>query len=156
MILKLAGISVVVLECALLVHAAPQDAQRQTLDVSDQCSIALDGAKKECWVTLDGDGTQPKAHSSGKEWDFWFDVSGKTRVLHPLNRVAFAKVGATEVGKAGCEAAIYKRGPFPVGKLSSGSHICVHTGDGRYAEITIESEPDSKGQNLRFAYVLWN
>jgi hypothetical protein len=154
--LKLSGSFGVLFTGALLVHAAAGDVQRGTLDVYDQCSVALDGGKKQCYLTVDGDGTEPRVHSSGREWDFWFEVSGKIRSLDPLNRAAFAKAGRAEIGKTGCQSAMYKRGPLRVDTLPPGSHVCIRTVGGRYAEIILESAPNSQDQPLRFTYVLWD
>jgi hypothetical protein len=139
----------------LLAKGAPDVAQRGVLKVNDQCSVALDGGKVECIVTLDGDGSEPKQHPGGKNWDFWFEESGKTLFLNSQNKTRFANAGTTEAGKAGCQAAEYRRGRFRIDKLPSGSHVCVLTGHRRYAELTLERTSKPARGPLPVAYVLW-
>ena len=121
------------------------------------CSVALDGSKVDCIVTVDGDGTEP-THPGGKNWDFWFEASGKALFLNPQNRTMFANSGASEAGKAGCKAAVYKRGRLRIDTLPSGSHVCVLTGHRRYAELTLELEGTTRPQSgpLQVNYILWN
>jgi hypothetical protein len=139
----------------LLSEATPEAAQRGVLKVNDQCSVALDGGRVECLVTLDGDGTEPKVHPGGKEWDFWFEESGKALFLNPQNRTKFANAGTTEAGKAGCQTAVYKGGRFRIDRLPAGSHVCVLTGHRRYAELTLDSTSMPASGPLPVAYFLW-
>lgn len=92
---------------ALTVYGAPETAESGTLQVNDQCSVALAVGKVLCTVTLDGDGTEPKTHPSGKDWDLWFEVSGKALYINPQNRTAFSDVVMHEPGKLGCQTATY-------------------------------------------------
>jgi hypothetical protein len=140
---------------ALLTAAAPEAEQTGVLKMFDQCSVVLNGGYVECLVTLDGDGTEPKEHPGGKKWDFWFEESGKAIFLNSQNRTMFANAGATEPGKAGCQAAVYKRGRFRIDKLPTGSHVCVLTGRRQYAELTLESTSKPARVPLPIAYVLW-
>ena len=141
---------------ALLTEGAPDAVQRGVLKVFDQCSVALDGGRVECVVTLDGDGTEPKQHPGGKKWDFWFEESGNALFLTSQNRTMFANAGTAEAGKAGCESAAYKRGRFRIDKLPSGSHVCVLTGHRRHAELMLEStSKPCEGPPLPIAYVFW-
>ena len=102
-----------------------------------------------------GDGTEPKQHPDGKNWDFWFEESGKALFLNSQNRTMFANAGTTEAGKPGCRAAEYKRGRFRIDKLPSGAHVCVVTGHRRYAELMLESTRKLASGPLLVSYVLW-
>lgn len=118
--------------------------------------MALDGGKIECAAILDGDGSEPLQHLRGKEWDFWFEASGKIRWLHPQNHTMFAKAETTEPGKVGCQATTYSRRAFRIDALPSGSHVCVLTGQGRYAELTIlDTVANSSNKPSQLTYVLW-
>ena len=139
----------------LTLYGAHEAAQGKDLRLPDHCSATLAGGQVACVVTLDGDGTEPKQHPDGKEWDFWFEVSGRTRSLNPQNRAMFANVGTTVAGKAGCQGASYKRGRFRLDTLPPGSHVCVLTGQGQHAELTFEGTTNSPSEPLSFTYVLW-
>lgn len=146
------------LTCLALVvglNAVPEAGQRGTVKVHDHCSVALDRAKVACIVTLDGDGTEPKQHPGGKEWDFWFEASGKIRSLNPQNQTMFANAGTTELGKVGCRAAAYKRGRLRIDTLPPASHVCVRSGQGRYAELTLGNSTNSPDEPLPLTYILW-
>jgi hypothetical protein len=106
--------------------------------------VALEGGKIECVVTLDGDGREPKQHPGGKEWDFWFEEVGRVRFLHSQNRTKFALAG-----RAGCEAATYKLNRVRIDGWPLGSHVCVLTALGRYAELTF-----ANATSFSFQYVL--
>ena len=121
----------------------------------DHCFAALDGGKVECVVTVDGDGTEPSQHPSGNDWDFWFEASARAIFLIPQNRTMFAKAGAAEVTKGGCEAALYKRDRCRIDILPPGSHVCVLTGRGRYAELTLENIAKGSHGPVLVAYTLW-
>jgi hypothetical protein len=126
-----------------------------TLELHNQCAAALGSGKVECVVTLDGDGSEPKQHPSGKEWDLWLNMIGKSRFLVPQNGARFAVVGVSEIGKAACQAADYKRGRLRLDLLFVGARVCVLTGHGRYADLTVESSGRTKMDSSRFSYVLW-
>jgi hypothetical protein len=149
------------LSALLLCHAA-QAEQRKTLTMNDQCSVALKGGKIECMVILDSDGTEPKPHPTGKEWDFWFEQIGKLRTLVPQNGTRFAKPAPVEFGKAGCQASAFKSGRLRVDQLPAGSHICVRSASGNYAELILNAElirdasPRASNDELRFSYILWD
>jgi hypothetical protein len=129
--------------------------QRGKLSVPDHCSVALDTGKVECALTFDGDGTEPLQHPRGKGWDFWYEASGKARLLRPQNRTIFASAPATTIEKAGCQTAPYKRGPLRIDRLPVGSQVCVRDRLGRYAELTMEKPANSAIEPLKLASVLW-
>jgi hypothetical protein len=113
-------------------------------------------------VVLDGDGTEPKAHPAGREWDFWFETAGKIRELVAQNRTMFAKATALEVGRLGCKASAYKSNRVRVDQLPAGSHVCVRTSSGHYAELLLNADllrdtgPGASSDDLRFSYILWD
>lgn len=123
--------------------------------VHDHCSVALDGGKVECVVTLDGDRTEPKQHPGGKGWDFWFEVSGKALFLHSQNRTLFANAGTADNGKSSCQAAAYKRDRFRIDTLPPGFHVCILTGQRRYAALTLVSTAKPQSEPLQLTYILW-
>jgi hypothetical protein len=140
---------------ALLLYGAPAAEHRGLLKVYDYCSVSLERGEVVCIVILDGDGTEPKQHPGGKDFDFWFEASGKVRSLHPQNRTMFANAGTTQAGRAGCQAGAYKSGGLRIDTLPLGSHLCVLTGHGRYAELTLESTANSPDEPLQVIYILW-
>jgi hypothetical protein len=142
----------VLLLVATAIHATCAAEQTGTLQVHDQCSVALDSAKVECIVTLDGDSDDPKEHPTGRTWDFWLEVKGKTLFLNPQNKARFARIG-TRTGKAGCQQTAYKGGRFQI-DTSTISRICVLTGRRRYAELKLELGGAS-GTSLKLEYILW-
>jgi len=142
----------VLLLIAATIHTTYATAQTGTLQMNDQCSVALESAKVECIVTLDGNSDDPKEHPTGKTWDFWLEVRGKTLFLNPQNKARFARVG-TGTGKAGCQQTAYKGGRFQI-DTSTISRVCVLTGRHRYAELKLE-KTGASGTSLKFEYTLW-
>ena len=131
------------------------------LSVGDYCSVALDSGEVDCVVMLDGDG-EPKQHPTGRKWHFWFEEVGKMRTLVPQNGTRFAKPAPVEFGKAGCQAATFKSGRLRVDQLPAGSHVCVQTRSGRYAELILNvprvqvGRRGSSPNDLQISYIFFD
>ena len=139
---------------AVPLNAVPEAGQRVTLKVHDHCSVALNRGKVACVVILDGDGTEPKQHPGGNEWDFWFEVSGKMRYLNPQNQTMFANAGTSEVRKVGCQKAAYKPGRLRIDTLPAGFHVCARSGQGQYG-LTLGNGTNLPDEPLSLTYILW-
>jgi hypothetical protein len=146
----------------MLICPAARSEQSKSLTLTERCSVALNGGKVVCMVTLDGDGTERKSHPTGKEWDFWFEEAGKTRTLVSQNGTSFANPAPVEFGKAGCQASAFKSGRLRVDPLPAGLHVCVRSASGHYAELILNAElirdasARASNDELRFSYILWD
>ena len=54
---------------SFLSAALGEAAKEGTIKVGDHCAVSLDQGTAACLVTLDGDGTEPPLHPTGKEFD---------------------------------------------------------------------------------------
>src|ERR1700677_3903371 len=133
-----------------LVEGAPDAAQHGILKVHDHCSVALDGGRVECVVTVANEDADPKLYPKGKDFDFWFQASNKGLFLNPLNRTLFAK--ARGEGEPGCHGVIYKRDRIRIETSGPGAHVCVLTRERKYGELTLESAPKSADDSWVFTY----
>ena len=86
--------------------------------------------------------------------DFWYGWDGKAERLHPQHGARLAKGGSAEAGYLGCSKAVYAKGAIRIDDLPIGSHICVHTNEGRYSELRIESFDRGK-KTLSFTFTTW-
>jgi hypothetical protein len=147
---------------AVLICRVAQAEQPKTISLGDQCSMVLRSGYVECTVILDGDGTEPKPHPTGRQWDFWFKDDGKIREIIAQNRTMFAKATPLEVGRDGCKASAYKSSRVRVDHLPAGTHLCVRTSSGQCAELLLnvevlrDTKPRKSNDDLRFRYTLWD
>lgn len=142
---------------ALSMANAQQSEQRGVLQLHDRCSVTIDRGIIRCVVPLDeaNDDTQQNGHPTGKNWDFWVQATSKALYLSPQNRTAFAIPRASEAGREGCRAAVYKRDRVRIDNLPTPLHICVRTSDLRFGELTVQSINKSSTDPLSLSYVFW-
>lgn len=141
--------------CAVLLAGASGSVHKQgKLDIDADCSVDLDKGARDCMVTLDGDGTDPRIHPHGKAYDFWLQRNGKALHLIPQHGAALAIGDLKEAGFQGCALAQYAKGKIRIDDLPRGTHICVRTNEGRYAEMRLE-ESGLRSDRVAVTYVTW-
>jgi hypothetical protein len=119
------------------------------------CALDLDDGGCECVVTLDGDGTQPPSHPSGKADDLRLEPDGSRLYLQPRHRAEFAKGTVSEAGLSGCVTAPYVKGRLRVDGLPMGIHICVRTNQGRHAELRMDEAVRAGADHVLLSYTTW-
>jgi hypothetical protein len=100
------------------------------------------------------DDSPPDPAMSFEGSDFWFGWDGKAERLHPQHHAKLAKGSSAELGFLGCSKATYAKGEIRIDDLPVGSHICVHTNEGRYSELRIESF-DRKKKTITISFTTW-
>jgi len=116
---------------------------------------AADLDEGDQWIQIDGyDDSYPNPPMSFKGSDFWYEWERKSEYLHPQHGARLARGGAAEAGFLGCSKAVYAKGAIRIDDLPVGSHICVHTNEGRFAEMRIEAF-DKKEKTIWFTYTTW-
>lgn len=140
-----------------LVAAASSEGVRKqgSLGVHEYCSADLDEGRADCMITLDGDGTEPPTHPRGKGYDFWYQPAGRARYLVAQNGALLAPGGPTEAGRSGCADATYAKSRIRVDRLPPGTHICVRTSAGRFAEFRLNPSIDAKKCVVSITYITW-
>ncbi len=119
----------------------------------DRAAADLDGYTQR--ITVDGDEDRfREPPMSFKGSDFWYEYGYKFQTLHPQHGARLAKGGGAEAGFVGCSKATYAKKAIRIDDLPVGSHVCVRTSDGRYAEMRIEGF-DRKGKSFTFSYTTW-
>jgi hypothetical protein len=125
-----------------------------TVDITDMHAVDIDEGAS--WTRVEVDGPPPVIPelTSFKGSDFMFMVVGKKFYL-VLQHKAQAAIGIPAgKGYAGCAAATFVKGKVRIDNLPSTTVICIHTDQGRFAEIRVEKyEPEYK--NLAFSYTTW-
>ncbi len=128
--------------------------------LTDHCSVDLDAANWECEVILDGDGRESPGYPGIKGDDFRVVPDGVQFYLQPRHKAQIGQSG-TE-GLAGCTSAKYATRRFRVDNLPVGTHICMVTNEGRFAELTIKEHVRIKqkgvppAQAIIFSYRVWD
>lgn len=125
------------------------------LKIFPHCAVDLDAGECACVVTVDGDGTEPPGHPSGKNDDFRLEPSGSRLYVQPRHRTLLAKPTPSPSELTGCTAAQYANARIRVDGLSKGSSICVRTNEGRYAEITVDQTIVSRADHISLSYRTW-
>jgi hypothetical protein len=126
------------------------------LTVHPHCAVDLDQGVCECIVTLDGDARESPSHPSGKHDDFRLEPSGSRLYLRPQHGTSLAKGTSIESGLTGCMAAQYTKTRLRVDGLSTGTYICVHTNEGRYAEVRVEDAIRAGAERVLLSYKTWD
>jgi hypothetical protein len=93
----------------------------------DRDTTDLDDGLNETLIDESNDGIL-RSPLSFDGSDFWYGWDGKAERLHPQHGAQLARGGTAD--------------------LPVGSHICVHTNEGRYAEMRIESFDRKKRRSL--------
>lgn len=108
-------------------------------------------------ITLDGDGTEFPGYPSSKEDYFRVQpgASSSRLCFHLRNGAEFAKGTMNEAGLSGCMAAPYAKGRLRVDGVPVGLHICVHTNQGRYAELRIDEAVRAGADHVLLSYTTW-
>ncbi|HEV3219978.1 MAG TPA: hypothetical protein VGZ48_09415 [Candidatus Acidoferrales bacterium] len=119
----------------------------------DRDTTDLDDGLNETLIDESNDGIL-RSPLSFDGSDFWYGWDGKAERLHPQHGAQLARGGTAEAGYLGCSKAIYAKGVIRIDDLPVGSHICVHTNEGRYAEMRIESF-DRKKKTISFTFTTW-
>jgi len=141
--------------CTLLLAGGSGSVHRQgKLEIHESCSVDLDEGASVCWVTVDGDGTEPRIHARGKAYDFWLQRGGKALFLVPQNGAVLAIGNLKEAGLQGCATAQYGKGKTRVDDLPRGTYICVRTNEGRYAEMRLEDAGRVR-DGVVVSYITW-
>jgi hypothetical protein len=125
-------------------------------NIGDREAVDLDvGDSGGIMTRIDGpDEPFREPPMSFKGSDFWYEFEYKFQRLNPQHGARLARGRAAEAGLAGCSKATYAKGTIRIDDLPVGSHICVHTNEGRYSEMRIE-EFDRKRKSFSFTYSTW-
>jgi hypothetical protein len=134
--------------------AFAEAAKEGTIKVGNHCAVSLDQGTAACVVTLDGDGTEPPVHPTGKEFDFWYKAEGKISYFEPENGTMFAVGGSDPANQSGCMAAVFSKRRVRVDGLPVGTHICLRNRRGAFTEVQL-MEMDRKKQVLSIGYATW-
>jgi hypothetical protein len=143
------------LMCTVLLADASESVRKQgKLDIHEYCSVDLDVGASVCNVIVDGDGTEPPTHPRGKAYDLWLQRNGKALYFVPQNGAVLAIGDLKEAGFQGCGVAQYAKGKIRIDDLPRGTHICVRTNEGRYAEMRLE-DADLRRGRVVVKYITW-
>jgi hypothetical protein len=134
--------------------ALAQAPKEGTLKVGDHCAVSIDQGTAECLITLDGDGTEPPMHPTGKKFDFWYKSGGKVAYFNPQNGTAFAIGSRAAADLSGCTASTFSNRPVRVDPLPVGTHICLRSKEGRIAKVELKGL-DANRKLLSIGYVTW-
>jgi hypothetical protein len=132
--------------------ALAEAAKEGTIKVGDHCAVSLDQGTAACLVTLDGDGTEPPVHPTGKEFDFWYKAEGKASYFESENGTMFAD-GTKPADQSGCVAAVFSKRRVRVDGLPVGTQICLRNRRGAIAEIQLRGVDGKK--LLSIGYATW-
>jgi len=141
---------------AMLAASSRQIRRAGQLTVHPHCAVDLDEGVCECIVTLDGDGTEPPSHPPGKNDDFRLEPSGSRLHIQPRHGTSLAKDTSVELGLTGCMAAQYTKARLRVDGLPAGTYICVHTNEGRYAEVRVDEAIRAGAERVLLSYKTWD
>jgi hypothetical protein len=119
-----------------------------TLGLGANCAYDLDAGKDMCWIDL-------PPQRDEKTHDFWFQWDGKRQYFNPRNGAVLAMAGRRAVDLAGCRGAHYRTGRLRVDGLPVGSHICVRTSEGRYADVRFETPVNTEPHEMTISFVTW-
>jgi hypothetical protein len=139
---------------SFLSAALGEAAEEGTIKVGDHCAVSLDQGTAACLVTLDGDGTEPPLHPTGKEFDFWYKAEGKASYFESENGTMFAVGGSDSADLSGCIAAVFSNRRVRVDGLPVGTHICLRNRRGAIARIQLRGM-DPKKHFLSIGYATW-
>lgn len=91
--------------------------------------------------------------------DLWFEADTATeRFLSqaPGSDARFALMPGTRPPRyVGCRDAAVSSQRIPMSELSVGSYVCVHTNEGRVAQVQIVALPGPSPGTLTIRYVTW-
>ena len=138
---------------SFLLGAIAEAAKEGTIQVGDHCAVSLSQGTAACLVTLDGDGTEPPEHPTGKEFDFWYKAEGKASYFVSENGTRFAVGGSDPADLSGCTAAVFSKRRVRVDGLPVGTHICLRSRRGTIAEIQLRGMDAKK--RLLIGYTTW-
>jgi hypothetical protein len=106
-------------------------------------------------VILDGDGTEPPGHPSGKNYDFRFEPSRDRRFIKLRNGAVVAKPTAAPGGLSNCMKARFEKVDIRIDNLPFGSCLCVRTNEGRYSELRLDGLTRKGANVVEFSYTIW-
>lgn len=96
-------------------------------------------------------------------WDVWFEaVRPSEMYITPLRKTRIAMVSASEVSPVVCLNGKLAQKRIPLAELREGSHVCVISNEGRYADLRIDKIKQPTGRRreeagaLTVTYTIWD
>jgi hypothetical protein len=89
--------------------------------------------------------------------DIWFEAATATaRYFSPYGGGSLsAPMGTLAPGLSGCQSANYSTNRIAIGDLPVGTYVCVHTDEGRYSQVRIESLVGPSPGTLSISFTTW-
>ncbi len=123
------------------------------LEILEYCAVDLDAGEMTCSAAPQANEAVPEPQ--GKGFALWFQPIKDRVYAQPRNKAAVSGPANTPLGKTACAAAQYSKVRLRLDGLTAGTHICVRTSQGRYSELTLESDVAPNAEKILVAYVTW-